>query len=144
MKRRLLVLTSCCLGLFPCIWPAIAVEQGSISSARLGTELNAKRELINDVTEIVPDTPKIYCAFKTQGAKSGTPVRGAWIAVDVGDIMPPNYKIAEATLTLTDTIHNGMFNVSEPNTGFPVGKYRVEVYVGDDLAKTIPFTVKAK
>ena len=95
-------------------------------------------------TEIVPDTPKIYCAFKTQGAKSGTPVRGAWIAVDVGDIMPPNYKIAEATLTLTDTIHNGMFNVSEPNTGFPVGKYRVEIYVGDDLAKTIPFTVKAK
>jgi hypothetical protein len=120
------------------------VEQGSISSARLGTELNAKRELINDVTEIVPDTPKIYRAFKTQGAKSGTPVRGAWIAVDVGDIMPPNYKIAEATLTLTDTIHNGMFNVSEPNTGFPVGKYRVEIYVGDDLAKTIPFTVKAK
>jgi uncharacterized membrane protein len=38
----------------------------------------------------------------------------------------------------------GSFALNKPNTGFPVGKYRVELYLGGTLAKTLPFTVKAK
>jgi outer membrane usher protein FimD/PapC len=37
----------------------------------------------------------------------------------------------------------GDFNFSKPTKGWPVGKYRVEVYVNDELAATTKFTIKA-
>lgn len=38
----------------------------------------------------------------------------------------------------------GTVSLSKPTNGFPIGRYRLEIYVGKELAKTIPFTVKAK
>ena len=40
--------------------------------------------------------------------------------------------------------NEGYFSLSKPNNGFPVGKYRLEIYMGNDLLKTIIFTVKPK
>ena len=38
---------------------------------------------------------------------------------------------------------DGDFAFSKPTKGWPVGKYRVEIYVNDDLAKTVKFTIEA-
>jgi hypothetical protein len=85
----------------------------------------------------------IYCAFKIEGIEGGATIRGVWIAEDVGKVAPPNYKIDEASLKLTgDGDAKGKFSLSKPNNGFPVGKYRTEIYIGDKLAKTVTFTVK--
>jgi hypothetical protein len=37
----------------------------------------------------------------------------------------------------------GTFTLSRPNKGWPLGKYRVELYAGDQLADTLKFTVAA-
>lgn len=131
------------LGLLLCFWPLITAEQGRVTQAVLGTGATADMEIVNPATEFAPDIPKIYCAWKVEGVKGGTPVRGVWIADDVGKVAPPNYKIDEATVTLP-IINKGTFALSKPNKGFPVGKYRLEIYLGKDLAKSVPFTVKAK
>jgi outer membrane usher protein FimD/PapC len=44
---------------------------------------------------------------------------------------------------LQEDTNDGDFNFSKPTKGWPVGKYRVEIYVNDDLATTAKFTVKA-
>ncbi len=143
MKRRVFALAGCCLGLFLCIWPTVAVGQARITTAVLGTGATDKDDIVNPASEFVPDAPKIYCAWTAEGVTAGTPVRGVWIAEDVGNVAPPNYKIDEATLNLPG-VDKGTFTVSKPNTGWPVGKYRLDIYLGKDLAKTVPFTVKAK
>jgi hypothetical protein len=33
--------------------------------------------------------------------------------------------------------------LAKPTKGWPVGKYKVEIYVGDELATTTTFTIKA-
>ena len=134
------------MGLLFCIGPTVAAGQGRVSSAVLGTGVTAKYEIVNPSSEFSPDTAKIYCAWKTEGLKAGTAVRGVWIAEDVGKAAPPNYKIDEATFTppLGTASSQGAFALNKPNTGFPVGKYRLEIYLGKDLAKTVPFTVKAR
>jgi outer membrane usher protein FimD/PapC len=94
-------------------------------------------------TTFAPNTPKLYAIFKTEGAKTGDKIRGVLIAEDVGDVAPANTKVLETILDMDGDTEAGDFTFIKPTTGWPVGKYRVEIYVNDDLATKVKFTVKA-
>lgn len=143
MKAALFETLACCLSMVFAAQPGAAQGAGRITKAELGTGATDRYEIVNPATEFRPDTAKIVCVWKAEGILKRTSVRGVWIAVDVGNVAPPNYKIDEAEAHLV-VMTEGTLSLSKPTNGFPVGKYRLEVYVGKELAKTIPFTVKAK
>jgi hypothetical protein len=93
------------------------------------------------VTSFTPNTEKIYAIFKTDGAKQGDKVRGVLIAEDVGSAAPPNTKVLDKTIDLEGDTEEGAFNFSKPDD-WPVGKYRVEIYVNGELATKMSFTIK--
>jgi hypothetical protein len=95
------------------------------------------------VTSFTPDTPMLYAIFKTKGAKDGDKARGVLIAEDVGDVAPPNTKVLETKVDMEGDTDDGDFNFSKPTNGWPVGKYRVEIYINDELATKLKFTIKA-
>ena len=99
-------------------------------------------EIVKPGSVFRPDSPKIVCVFKVEGAGIGAKTRSVWIAEDVGKAAPPNYKIAEKSLVLP-FLDSGAFSLSKPNNGFPVGSYRLEIYLGDRLAKTLKFSIQA-
>ena len=123
--------------------PAFPATSARITRAELGTGQTDKYEIVNPMIVFAADTIKIVCVWRAEGVKAGSQLRGAWIAEDVGKVAPPNYKIDEATLNVL-IANQGSFSLSKPNAGFPVGKYRLEIYAGNDLIKTLSFTVKAK
>jgi hypothetical protein len=94
------------------------------------------------VTSFTADTPKLFAIFKTKGIKNGDKVRGVLIAEDVGDAASANSKVLEKTLTLEEDTGDGDFNFSKPTAGWPAGKYRIEIYVNDEMATTAKFTIK--
>ena len=94
-------------------------------------------------TAFTSDTPKLYAMFKTIGAKSGDKIRGVLIAEDVGDAAPANTQVIDKTIEMEGDTDDGDFNFGKPTKGWPVGKYRVDVYVNGELATTAKFTVKA-
>jgi len=61
----------------------------------------------------------------------------------VGIAAPKNTKIAEDTVPITEEKQTGSFTLSRPNRGWPVGKYRVELFVNDKLAETVKFEIEA-
>ena len=93
-------------------------------------------------TTFTADVPKLYAFFKTSGTKTGDSLRAVWIAEDVGDAAPKETKIDESTLTADKNDFTGGFSLSKPNQGWPVGKYRTEMYLGDKLASTSKFTIQ--
>jgi hypothetical protein len=95
------------------------------------------------MTVFAPDTSKIYAMFKTKGAKSGDKIRGVLIAEDVGDAAPANTQVIDKTIDLEGDTDDGDFNFGKPDKGWPVGKYRVDVYFNGELNTTAKFTVKA-
>ena len=97
-----------------------------------------------ETTSLAPDTPKVFAIFKTKGLQKGDKLRGVWIAEDVGKVAPANSKIGEKTLALDEDTDDGDFSLSKPTKGWPVGKYRLEIYVNDKLATTEKFTIKNK
>ena len=94
-------------------------------------------------TTFASNTPNLYAIFKTKGAKAGDKIRGVLIAEDVGDVAPANTKVLETILDIEGDTEAGDFNFDKPTNGWPVGKYRVEIYVNDKLATTAKFTIKA-
>jgi outer membrane usher protein FimD/PapC len=120
-----------------------AAETGHLTYTALGTDRTADYEIINPRDVFARDTPKIVCVWRLKGVKSGTVLKGAWIAEDVGNAAPPNYKIFEKAMTIT-TENEGAFYLTKPTNGWPVGKYRLEIYFNDDRVKTLPFTIKAE
>ena len=121
-----------------------AAGEARITDAVLGHDRIDKAngyEIVDQTTEFRPDSPKIVCVFKVEGASLGTTVKGVWIAEETGGMAPPNYKILEKSLTLP-FINTGSLVITRPDNGWPVGSYRLEIYFGDTLAKTVKFTVK--
>jgi hypothetical protein len=143
MKATLFETLACCLGMIFAAQPAATQSAGRITRAELGTGVTDQYEILKPATEFPPDTAKIFCVWKAEGILKGTSVRGVWIAVDVGNVAPPNYKIDEAEVHFP-VMTEGSVSLSKPTNGFPAGKYRLDLYIGKELAKTIPFTVKAR
>ena len=88
------------------------------------------------------NVPELYAFFRSKGTHEGDRLRGVWIAVDVGDAAPANTKIDESTLTADQDDFYGAFSLTKPTKGWPVGKYRVDIYNGDELATSVKFTIE--
>jgi hypothetical protein len=103
----------------------------------------AKDKDTKPATTFSADIPKLYAFFRSKGTEKGDKLRGVWIAEDVGDAAPKQTKIDEAMLTADEDDFYGAFSLTKPTKGWPVGKYKVEIYLGDELATTAKFSIKA-
>lgn len=90
-----------------------------------------------------PDTPKIFVsADLTEDVPAGSKVNIAWIAIDTGGTAPPNYKIDEVNLDVTSMINHVNSDLSKPNSGWPVGTYKIEFSVDGKPMESVGFTIK--
>ena len=88
-----------------------------------------------------PNQAVIHLVVTVANAPSDTKVKTAWTAVDVGDAAPSNTKIDEAEVSMGSS-GNAHFTLSLPSTGaWPVGKYKVEIYLNDKLDRTLEYTI---
>lgn len=86
-------------------------------------------------------TPKIYVHFTDDSATKGEKLKAVWIAENVAGVSTKNKKVTEGTEVMPGPGATGAFNMVSAGSGFPVGKYRVELYEGSKLAKSLKFTV---
>lgn len=87
------------------------------------------------------DTPKIYLRWKGTTFKKGESVKAAWIAEDIGEAAPKGYKIDEYSETVDSAASSGTYFFEPPGTAFPKGQYRVDIYIGTELAQSLRFRV---
>ena len=127
-----------------CFAATLAAAEPRVTNAVLGldkVEKDGGYEIAKPTNTFFPDTPKIVCVFKIEGASVGTSLNSVWIAENVGEAAPPNYKIAEKKLTLP-FMNSGEVSLSMPDAGWPTGSYRLELYLGDKLVTTVRFNVE--
>lgn len=88
-------------------------------------------------------TPKLFLTTKIIDPAPGMKVRADWIAVSTSAAAPPNYRIDKAELSIgkqKDPVAN--FSMSKPSAGWPVGDYRVELFVDGKKANEVKFKMK--
>ena len=98
-------------------------------------------EPVDPTTTFPTDQHVINLVVTVANAPSDTKVKTVWTAVDVGDAAPANTRIDEAEVTM-DGSGNTHFTLSGPSSGaWPVGKYKVEIYLNDKLDRTVEYTI---
>ena len=90
--------------------------------------------------EFKSDAPAIYVRWRGQALPKKAEIRAAFIAENVVDISA-DYEVDEAKAVAPKTNSSGTFTLSKPETGWMPGNYRVEFYVGDNLAQTVKFKI---
>ena len=87
-----------------------------------------------------PQTAKIFLRTKLVDVPSGSRVRSDWIAEKAMGA-PQNYKIDSTELKVGPAMNVVNFNYSKPTAGWPVGDYRIDLFIDDKLASQVKFKV---
>lgn len=97
---------------------------------------------INIRESFTTQTPEIHAVAQLDGAKAGTIVKCAWVAIDA--IATPNYEIAameqECYKEGEATAH---FSLTRPDNGWPPGNYKLDIYIDGQLATIKTFSIAA-
>jgi len=119
-----------------------SVSTANITNATLSKDVTGSTfDPVDPTTTFPVDQPVIHLVAKVANAPEGTKVKSVWTAVDVGDIAPANTKVAETEVVLNSD-GSAHFTLSLPSSGaWPVGKYKVDVYLNDKLDRTLEYTV---
>ena len=119
-----------------------SISTANITQATLSKDVKGDAfEPVDPTTTFPVDQPVIHLVANVANAPEGTKVKSVWTAVDVGEVAPANTQIAETEIVLNSggAAH---FTLSIPDTGvWPVGKYKVDVYLNDKLDRTLEYTV---
>lgn len=105
--------------------------------------------LLSDVKEggkprsvYAKDTAKIFLGAKLVDVPTGAKLKSEWIAVKTGGVAPDNYKIDSVELSVGPLMNRADFSFSKPNAGWPVGEYRVDLFINGKKSTSVPFQVK--
>ena len=96
----------------------------------------------DDTHTFAPATAEIFVNCDLEDTAAGTKLTSKWIAIDTNGVAPANYVVDTADFVTKPDTDGAVFSLSKPTAGFPVGSYRVDIFVNGDLAKSAKFTVK--
>lgn len=86
-----------------------------------------------------PDDRTIHCVARLADAKSGTKMRFSWWIIDAEGAKNEKISDNDYTTRANEEIVHGLLTLPED---WPSGKYKVEVYVNNNLEETAGFSVK--
>lgn len=133
----------------PSAWADKAVAQKKVQiEATMCKRLNGD-EPIEPTSKFGKDTQAIYGAWRSKDGREGLAYRVVWIAEDVGKAAPPGTVITEKRGVMSDkkigkqaTYWTGNFSLTRPTNGWPLGRYRAEIYFDELLVHSLRFTVE--
>jgi hypothetical protein len=102
----------------------------------------SKTEMGDNTDTFEPSVAKLFLNFKLEDVPPGTKLTCKWIAVDTKGIAPPNSFIDGGDLITQPRQVGAVFSLTKPTNGFPIGSYRVDIFVGGKLAQSVNFKVE--
>jgi len=143
MKKSPLFIASIVVAslLFAISLTACEVTTASLSEATMCLSVDSDMRPVDATDIFATDTPEIFCSVKLSSAPSDTDVKAEWIYVQGELEGMENYLIDDYTLTAEGTIYLG-FSLTEPDDGWPIGEYKVILYVDGEEKLSVPFTVQ--
>ena len=101
----------------------------------------AKDRFGKPVTTFSSNTPEIYVRWQGQRLRQGAGVKAVWIAENIGEDFPQNYKVDEASVVAENPTAHGSFTLVRPEDGWAPGDYRVEFYVDDAFVDALKMKI---
>jgi hypothetical protein len=117
---------------------SLAACEVSFSTANIGDAWMSNDEAGKNRTTVFAPDEVFYAQVNLRNAPDDTKLKAVWTAVEAESV-EPNYVINE-----TEFVSGSgqvLFNLSNTNP-WPAGKYKVDIYLNDKVAKTLEFEVR--
>ena len=101
----------------------------------------AKEPFGKPITKFSSNTPEIYARWQGQHLRPGAKIKAAWIAENIGEDYPQDYKVDEASVVAESPTAQGAFTLARPQDGWAPGDYRVEFYVDNVLVDSVKMKI---
>jgi hypothetical protein len=101
----------------------------------------AKERSGKAITTFSSSTSEIYARWQGRRLRQGAKVKAVWIAENIGEDFPQDYKVDEASAVADGPTEHGVFTLSRPEDGWAPGDYRVEFYVDDVLVDAVKLKI---
>jgi hypothetical protein len=101
----------------------------------------AKQRSGKALTTFSSSTTEIYARWQGQRLRQGARIKAVWIAVNIGEDFPQDYKVDEALAVAETPSAHGAFTLARPEDGWAPGDYRVEFYVDDVLVDAVKLKI---
>lgn len=138
MRRGLAFLAIIPLLISPGVRDVAAQSPGKKSlHAFLAVTKGSKR-----TTTFSADAPMISAFWESENLDLGDTIGVVWSVEDVGAASPKGTEIKRADYRVFKQEQVGEFSLSRPpGKSWPVGKYRVELYINGAIADIVKFTI---
>jgi hypothetical protein len=93
------------------------------------------------VTMFPSNTSEIYARWRGRRLREGAKVKAVWVAENIGEDFPKDYKIDQASAVVEGPVAHGVFTLVRPEQGWAPGDYRVEFYVDDVLVDAVKLQI---
>ena len=93
------------------------------------------------MTTFSSNTSEIYARWRGQRLRKGANVKAVWIAENIGEDFPQDYKVDEVSVVAESPTAHGAFTLARPKDGWALGDYRVELYVDDVLVDAVKLKI---
>ena len=112
-----------------------SVTTANITNVHMANDENDTKQ----TTTYSPSDKTFYCFFDLNNAPDSTVVKGAWTAVSAQGV-DANYAIDSAEITGSDNTY--YFKLDRSTDAWPVGKYKIDLYIDGKLVQTVEFEVQ--
>jgi hypothetical protein len=114
---------------------SLTVTTANIQNAHMATD---EKDSAPTTTYATSDKT-FYCYFDLKNAPESTVVKGTWTLVSA-EGYTSNSEIDSAEITGSDNTY--YFSLDRSGDSWPVGKYKIDLYVDGNLVQTVNFEVK--
>lgn len=112
----------------------------NLSTANISQAQTARDEEGNDPTTVFAQDDVFYAVIELENAPDDTALKAVWTAVEADDT-EPDFMIDEVEITAGSGSVN--FNLTNDKL-WPVGNYKVDIYLNDELDRTLEFEVEGE
>jgi outer membrane usher protein FimD/PapC len=108
----------------------------STASIESATLTNDETNVVS--TQVFSQADVFYCVVVTKNAPDDTTLKAVWVAVEADGVEANTTILEKEMVSGSDTI---TFTLSNDNL-WPLGRYKVDLYLNDELDQSIEFTVE--
>ena len=135
MKRRnILILAAIVMLVLAALACGGSISTANITSAKMTTDSEGTQE-----TSVYAQDQTFYCIVELANAPEDTKLKAVWTGVEI-EGEQPNLLIDEVEMTAGNE-NVFTFNLTNDQL-WPVGKYKVDLYLNDKLDRTLEFEVQ--
>ncbi len=118
----------------------VSFTTASLSEATMALGADADARPLNPTDTFSVDTPEIFCSAKLSNAPDETEILSEWVYVK-GELQGYNDHVIDTYTLTTEGSRYVVFSMERPDAGWPVGEYKLVLYIDGKEELSVDFTV---